>query len=141
MWIIFEGLDKSGKGTLEREVLKATNYKHIIIDRGPVGYTAFDILFGRVTTERRNAFSRNVTDMKMTRNFIVVYCKVPANIAMERIKEHNESCPYDYKFAQEIYDEGIEILYKQNGIKVIEVDTTKSIEECVNLILNLGGLK
>lgn len=139
MWVIFEGLDKSGKGTLEKEVLKATNYKHIIIDRGPAGYTAFDILFGRVTTESRSEFARNIADMTRSKNFVVVYCKVPADVAMKRIEEHGETCPYDYKFAQEIYDEGIKMLYKERGIKVIEIDTTKSIEECVNLIL--GGLK
>ena len=141
MWVIFEGLDKSGKGTLEKEVLKATNYKHIIIDRGPAGYTAFDILFGRVTTLGNAGYAKNVADMRKSGDFIVVYCKVPAEVALKRIKEYGETCPYDYNYAQEIYDEGIKILYKQQGIKVIEVDTTKSIEECVNLILNLGGLK
>ena len=47
MWVIFEGLDKAGKGTLEWGLLKATNFKHIVIDRGPVGYMVFDKLFNR----------------------------------------------------------------------------------------------
>ena len=49
MFVIFEGLDKTGKTTLEWELLKATNFKHIVIDRGPVGYMTFDRLFGRST--------------------------------------------------------------------------------------------
>ena len=47
MWVIFEGLDKAGKTTLEWEFLKATNFKHVVIDRGPVGYMTFDKILGR----------------------------------------------------------------------------------------------
>lgn len=139
MWIVFEGLDKSGKGTLEWEVLKATNFKHIIIDRGPAGYVVFDKIFERSTEEGLIEFTRNISLMKKHRDdFVVVYCKVPVDIAMQRLKEHNETCPYDYEIAQEKYNKAIEV-YKVAGLKVITVDTTKSIEECVELIL--GGLK
>ncbi len=139
MWVIFEGLDKSGKGTLEHEFLKATNFKHIVIDRGPAGYATFDILFQRVTTAGKSGYAKNVVDMKRSKNFVVVYCKAPADVALKRIKEHGETCPYDYVFAQKIYNDAIELLYKDSGIKVIEVDTTKSVNKCINLIL--GGLK
>lgn len=140
MWVIFEGLDKSGKGTLEREFLKATNYKHIVIDRGPVGYALFDVLLGRVEKSSAQRWGDLINDMKKCNDFIVVYCKVPAVVAMQRVAEHNEECPkYEYDFAQYFYDLGIKKLYEEEGIKVITVDTTKTIEECVELIL--GGLK
>ena len=139
MWVIFEGLDKSGKGTLEWEFLKATNFKHIVIDRGPAGYLTFDLLLKRQTKEGNNEYVNNVSLMKESKAFVVVYCKAPADIAIKRINEHNEKCPYNYEKAQELYDDAIETLYKNQGIKVIEVDTTKSIEDCINLIL--GGLK
>ena len=42
MWIIFFFFYKVGKTTLEWEFLKATNFKHVVIDRGPVGYMTFD---------------------------------------------------------------------------------------------------
>ena len=135
MWIVFEGLDKSGKGTLEREVLKATNFKHIIIDRGPAGYFVFDYIFERCTDEGTTNYAKNLALMETSKDFVVVYCKVPFDIAMKRIYEHNEICPYDYERAQQTYDNCIEDFYKKNGIKVIEVDTTKSIEECVKIII------
>jgi len=140
VWVIFEGLDKAGKGTLEREFLKATNFKHIVIDRGPAGYATFDSIFDRVTREGIEQYAKNVNSMVQSEgDFVVIYCKVPTDVAMKRLKEHNESCPYDYEFAQERYNEAIEMLYDDFGIKVITIDTTKSIEECVNLIV--GGLK
>jgi deoxyadenosine/deoxycytidine kinase len=139
MWVIFEGLDKSGKGTLEWEFLKATNFRHVVIDRGPIGYATFDIIFGRATIDKIEEYVKLIAEIKCSDNFLVVYCKVPVDIAMQRLEEHNETCPYDYEYAQDLYNKGIEMLYKAEGIKVIEVDTTKSIEECVKLIL--GGLE
>ena len=135
MWIVFEGLDKSGKGTLEKEVLKATNFKHIIIDRGPAGYFVFDAIFERCTDEGILNYAKNLAIMETSKDFVVIYCKVPFDIAMQRIHEHNETCPYDYERAQQMYDSCIEDFYKKQGIKVIEVDTTKSIEECVKIII------
>ena len=135
MWVVFEGLDKAGKGTLEWELLKATNFKHIVIDRGPAGYATFDFLFKRLTEESKENYARNLCDMIESKNFVVVYCKAPIDIVMERLKEHNETCPYNYEFAQQTYDAAVDILYKEKEIKVIEVDTTKSIEECVKQIV------
>lgn len=134
MWVIFEGLDKAGKTTLEWEFLKATNFKHVVIDRGPAGYAVFDALFNRETNEGYEQYVRNVKDMKDSGNFLVVYCKVPYFVAKQRLREHNETCPYDYILAQEMYDKSIERLYKGHGIKVITVDTIKTIKECVDLI-------
>lgn len=140
MWIIFEGLDKSGKGTLEWEVLKATNFKHIIVDRGPAGYLVFDEIFNRRTKEGDYEFAKNIALMKAaTEDFVVVYCKAPVEVAERRLAEHNETCPYDYIYAQALYSASINEFYKKHGIKVITVDTSKSIQECVDLIL--GGLK
>ena len=133
MFVIFEGLDKSGKGTLEREFLKATNYKHIVIDRGPAGYMAFDCIFGRQSQNSNFQFLADATLAMDSNRFMVVYCVVPEEIAMKRIAEHNETCPYDYGYAQKIYDIHIDALYTTN--KVVVVDTTLPIEQCVDKIL------
>lgn len=137
MWVVFEGLDKAGKGTLEWELLKATNFKHIVIDRGPVGYITFDVLFNRIEdidVDTRE-FLINIKDMIVSKNFLVVYCKVPVVTALQRITEHNETCPYNYEHAQMLYDRNIRALYEDNGINVVTIDTTKSIEECVKQIV------
>lgn len=135
MWIVFEGLDKSGKGTLEWELLKATNFKHIIIDRGPVGYLVFDNLFERKTKEGYTQFAKNISLMKVSEDFLVVYCKVSADIALKRIEANGETCPYNYEYAQELYDMLIEGLYQHQNINVITIDTSKPINECVELIV------
>jgi deoxyadenosine/deoxycytidine kinase len=135
MWAVFEGLDKAGKTTLEWEFLKATNFKHVIVDRGPAGYATFDFIFNRETEKGDKQYARNVATMTVSEDFIVIYCKVPVDVAMQRLKEHNEACPYDYELAQKAYDSFVKEMYENFGIEVLTVDTTKPIDECVRMIV------
>ncbi len=133
MWIIFEGLDKSGKTTLEWEVLKATNFKHVVIDRGPIGYMVFDELFDRSTKLGNQNYIHQARKALKSGDYLVVYCKVPYEIAMERLAEHSEDCPYDYKYAQRRYN--IEVNHYYRPDYVLELDTSQSIEKCTQLIV------
>lgn len=138
MWVIFEGLDKAGKTTLEWEFLKRTNFKHMVIDRGPVGYMTFDKLFGRETKLGNHDFVHQARKIMKNQDFMVVYCFAPENIAAERLKEHNEKCPYDYGKAQKLLRDNIKRYYRKE--KVLNLDTSKlTIDECVGLIV--GKLK
>lgn len=133
MFVIFEGLDKSGKTTLEWEFLKATNFKYVVVDRGPAGYMVFDRLFERRTLKSDASFILDAKRMMEHDMAIIVYCKVSEDIAMKRLDEHGETCPYDYKFAQQLYDMNIRMLYDEN--KVVTIDTSSSIGECVERIV------
>lgn len=135
MWVIFEGLDKAGKTTLEWEFLKATNFKHIVVDRGPVGYKVFDELFGRNNKLSEQEFIHQARKMMKNKDFMVVYLKCDAEVAEARIEvEDNEVCPYDYKKAQKLYDKEVHRYYKSD--RVLEIDTTDvKIEKCVQSIL------
>lgn len=133
MWIIFEGLDKAGKTTLEWEFLKATNFKHIVIDRGPVGYMVFDKIFGRTTPNGDNEFIHQARKCMKGKDYLVVYCCCDKSAADARLKEHNETCPYDYAKAQKSYLTNVMRYYSED--KTLLLDTTnKSIDECVKLI-------
>lgn len=134
MWVIFEGLDKSGKGTLEWELLKATNFKHMVIDRGPVGYLTFDKLFDRETKLGNSDFIHQARKIMKSPDFMVVYCFANDEVAAERLKEHNEECPYDYGKAQKLLKDNIRRFYKSE--KVLELDTSyRMISECVKMII------
>ena len=134
MFVIFEGLDKAGKTTLEWEFLKATNFKHMVIDRGPMGYMTFDKLFDRSTKLGDRDFIHYARKITKSDDYMVVYCKVNKLIAEERLKAHNETCPYDYDKAQKLYDRNVGRYY--NADKVIEIDTTElSVKKCVELIV------
>lgn len=134
MWVIFEGLDKAGKTTLEWEFLKATNYKHIVIDRGPASYMTFDKLFNRETKLGNQTFIKQARKINKSKDFFVVYCYASEDVAAKRLKEHNEECPYNYSKAQKLLRDNIKRYYNQN--KVIEIDTSNMTpDECVKLIV------
>lgn len=133
MFVVFEGLDKAGKTTLEWEFLKATNFKHMVIDRGPIGYMTFDKLFGRSTKPGDHNFIHYARKITKSDDFLIVYCVADTKTAMERLEAHNETCPYDYDEAQKLLRRNVRRFYSMN--KVLEINTSKhSIEECVKLI-------
>lgn len=134
MWVIFEGLDKAGKTTLEWEFLKATNFKHMIIDRGPVGYMVFDKLFGRSTKLGDQDFIHHARKIMKSKDYMVVYCTVDKKVADKRLKKHKETCPYDYIKAQKLYRDNIRRYYRTE--KTLELDTTNlPVDECVKMII------
>lgn len=133
MWIIFEGLDKSGKGTLEYALLKRTSYKHIVIDRGPVGYLVFDDVFNRGTKCSKQNFIHQARKIMKTKDFLVVYCKAPIDVVSQRLESHGERFEYDYCKAQKIYDGYIKRFY--NDEYVLTLDTTQSVDDCIDKII------
>lgn len=134
MFLVFEGLDKAGKGTLEWEFLKATNFKHMVIDRGPMGYMTFDKIFGRSTKLGDRDFIHYARKITKSDDYLIVHCIVNESVAKERLQAHNETCPYDYAEAQKLLRKNIERYYKPE--RVIEIDTTfLPVERCVELIV------
>ena len=134
MWLIFEGLDKAGKTTLEWEFLKATNFKHMVIDRGPIGYMTFDRLFNRETKLGNQDFIHQARKIMKNQDFMVVYCFASKEVVDKRFKEHNENVPYDYCKAQKLLRDNICRFYRPE--KILELDTgNNSIQECVQMII------
>lgn len=132
MWVIFEGLDKSGKTTLKWDLFKATEYKHIVIDRGPAGFKTFDEVFDRATIEG-NAEYECQAKLVRESGMLVVYCAVPEIVAKQRLDSHCEVCPYDYSKAQELYNANVREMYND----VLVLDTSKlSREECIEKIVD-----
>lgn len=137
MWVIFEGLDKTGKTTLEWELLKATNFKHVIIDRGPAGYLAFDRILKRGTEEGNESFTKQAKQVAESKDALVVYCYANEHTVNERLAAHNEKqlqSNYDYQFMQKVYHSNVKHLYNEE--RTLMLDTSdRTIDECVKLIL------
>lgn len=134
MWVIFEGLDKSGKTTLEWAFLKATNYKINVVDRGPIGYMVFDEIFNRSTKLGNQEFIRQARKINKSKDCYVVYCRVDNNIANQRLKDHNEKCPYNYSNAQKIMKNKMIRYYDSEHMLILDT-SLKSIDECTEDIV------
>lgn len=132
MLIIFEGVDKTGKSTLLKEVLKRTNYKHIVYDRGPVSQIIYSYLFDRDLDSSIYYVTSTLRNLKN----LIVLCVADCDIIEQRLKDANEELPEqlkDIKTVQKMFEAESYIL----GFNVLRVDTTSaSIDECVEMILN-----
>jgi len=132
MLIIFEGVDKTGKSTLLKEVLKRTNYKHIVYDRGPVSQIVYSYLFDRDLDSSIYYVTSTLRNLKN----LIVLCVADCDIIEQRLKDANEELPdqlKDIKTVQKMFEAESYIL----GFNVLRVDTTNaSVNECVEMILN-----
>lgn len=134
MWVIFEGLDKVGKGTLEKEFLKAVDYKHIVIDRGPIGYLIFDQLFGRETSKSKKDFLAEAEFVSKSDNFAVILCSASEVVVNERLIAHGETLPYDFKTAHKLYLDNVNKYYNPDRLWLLDT-SMRSIEDCVQIIV------
>ena len=138
MYVIFEGLDKVGKGTLEHEFLKITNFKHIVIDRGPVGYWFFDKLFNRETITGVEEYKKQIDEINNSGNFYVIYLRTNVEEVSRRMRKWNEAFMYDYEKAQEEYE--LMLLENYNDEILFRLDTTNlSIKDAAIKIIKAFG--
>lgn len=133
MYLVFEGLDKTGKGTLEKLIGKFTDYEHIVVDRGPLGYIAYDTIHNRLTDERLETFESEWDMIK--KDAVIIYCFAKNETIRKRQAEHAEEVFTYGRIAREaeIY---MSIISKYTGLRrCIFVDTTyMTANECVKHI-------
>lgn len=131
MLIIFEGADKTGKTTLLRKLLKETNYKHVVYDRGPISQIVFDICFGRITDPQLF----NVVGSLVLGKNLLVLCQSNKEDIEARLDAANESLPRelsDIDKVQRFFEE----LSKKSGFNVLKINTSEyNVNECIDLIL------
>lgn len=134
MFLVFEGLDKTGKGTLEKIVDKMTNFEHIIVDRGPIGYIVYDKIHGRETPDRLKNFEKEWDMIKD--DSIIIYLYAKGEKIIERQKMHNEEVFTPDRVSREVKTY-IKVLSDYTRFRrCILVDTTyRTPLECANSIM------
>lgn len=127
MFLVFEGLDKTGKGTLEKLVGKLTNYEHVVVDRGPLGYIAYDTIHNRLTNKRLKMFESEWNMIK--KDAIIIYCFARNETIRTRQIKHNEEV-FTYERIKQESETYMNIISKYTKSKqCIFVDTTYTTPE------------
>lgn len=131
MLIFFEGVDKTGKSTLVQKVLKATNYKHVVFDRGIISQIVYDKCFNRTPDES----IKNAIEYLKKSNAFVLLCEADTKTIEKRLKEHNEILPDELKNIDEIkkmfFDETL-----KSGLDFIVLNTDCDIKLSVEKVLS-----
>lgn len=109
MFLIYEGVDKVGKGTIEQLMNKRHGYQFVNIDRGPLGFIAYDKIYDRLTEDRLRIYEKEWNLIK--NNCLVIYLYASEETSFKRILEHNEemfnkgSLTAQAKIYKEVIDE------------------------------------
>lgn len=132
MLIFFEGVDKVGKSTLINEVNKKTNYKHTLIDRGPISNLVYNKLLNRDCKE----VIKTLDELSKI-DYLVIYVEANNDIIKERMNKHNEKLIheklYDIDNVKNTFINSLQNCY----CNYIVVNTTdKTIQESIDEILN-----
>ena len=110
MIVLFEGMDKVGKTTLIHALDKATNYEHIIIDRGPNSYLVYDEIYHR---PYKMDHVKTEMDLKNT-SHLCVYCYADKDDIKDRLNEADEEFPKEQGSISEVKDKFDEAMSKSN---------------------------
>lgn len=141
MIIILEGVDRVGKTSVMKKICQLTNYKFPMMDRGPAGFMAYDIIFGRDTAERSASYAKNAEELNQM-DVLIVYLYANGNELLNRMIKEGKELPYENHEdnineiinRSDIYNTMIDI-YSPG--KVLKINTTtRPIDEVVRTILN-----
>jgi deoxyadenosine/deoxycytidine kinase len=134
--IVFEGIDKTGKTSLIEALHKATNYKHIIVDRFAATAYAYGTLKNRKNfdmTELLQLFY----DFAIFSDLIVIYVTCDKKVWFDRMKRANETSVSidEFDLLDKYYREFFTHVKLNSDIVAYTIDTTtKNIEQCVSEI-------
>jgi len=129
--LIIDGMDRTGKTSVIKEINKQTNYAPLIIDRGPIGYKAYSELFNK--DNKPEDYDMLETSLLHV-NHLCVYLFADENIIYNRCIDTNE--PLIYKGIREnlrLYKK----YYDKSILNKIILDSGKyTTKEIVKIILN-----
>lgn len=134
-FVILEGVDRTGKDSMQDAIDKATRYKHIITDRGPLGFQAYCIIFNK-PQELYLAYQKMELDLLELPNVLVIYLTADTETLVDRcVKTDHEILDFD--FHKEVY----EMFVDTTNLETITVDTSKKhVTEIVQDLIKEGVL-
>ena len=129
MLIYFEGVDKTGKTTLAQTVLKATNYKHVVFDRGPISQVVYDKAFNRVP----DPLLPNAFKFLQLCKPVVFLCEAPTELIEVRLERAQESLPDELKDIDKVKGFFRDAL-NASGLHYVVLDTSRAFDDVLRSI-------
>jgi deoxyadenosine/deoxycytidine kinase len=134
-FIILEGVDRSGKDSMQDAIDQATRYKHIITDRGPLGFQAYCEIFKKPYDLFVSYINMEFSLQKLP-DVLVIYLTASTEELVNRcIKTEHEILDFDHH--KSVYEKYI----NSSKLPSITVDTTnKHVNEIVQELIEQGVL-
>lgn len=134
-FLLFEGVDKTGKTTLLKAVNKVSSYQHFCIDRCLGSAYVYDLITGR--RDRFKKLEKIEKEFSRIKSIpiITVLLTCDPSILVERIKNEDGSPQKRIRLLNEAI-EAYKNYEKKTRLPIVKIDTTnKTIEDTVKEIL------
>jgi thymidylate kinase len=135
--VILEGVDRCGKTTMQQEINKQTKYKHIVVDRGPIGFKAYCEIFGRPEKlfRKYNKLEWDLAQL-MKDEILVIYIDCATDVLIERCLQTSHEI-VDFDLHKSIYEK----YFNESPLRKIKVDTTnRHASEIIRDLISEGVL-
>ena len=133
--IILEGVDRSGKGTMQLAINEVTRYKHLVQDRGTVGFKAYCRIFNKAP-ELYEQYEQMEKSQFDNDNVIILYLTADTDELLRRCTETDHEI-LDFDLHKKIYEEELE---KSSYKNIIWCDTTDKSQHDIVRELVEGGI-
>jgi len=139
-FITVSGIDKSGKTTIIDEYMRRTKYSHYLVDRDPSNYMALNNVQDRIQSiEQMDDYLGFMAEFKHNVDLAVLLTCEPQALEKRFKINHEPDLVGNLSFLehQALIKYYFDRVKYQNSIVI---DTTnKTVEQCVNLIINKLG--
>lgn len=122
--VILEGVDRSGKSTAWEEINKQTKYSHYVMDRGPIGFLAYDFIYdkGEELVEKHGEDIKKLAKME---DVVVLYFIASPEELERRVRETGHE-PVDYDLNLRLYAAALQFADDTTDLDIIVLDTTET---------------
>lgn len=116
--IFVEGVDRSGKGSLIEAIHKATNYKHVIFDRGVISNYVYMMAHNRYTPSLEKEYRILEEQIAQTNHLVIhVECNVEE---LQRRADETQHEHIDFEYHIKLF----KTIISTSPLKSVRVDTT-----------------
>ena len=129
--LIFEGADKTGKSQLMAEYNKKTRFKDVCVDRAFLSNYVYSLL--RQEYDCGN-FLNALCKINEVIPVLIIYCFCSLQTLEKRLESSPEEHVIFVKSSLKTYENVLPI-FQSRGIKIIQINTDESLEECVNKLI------
>lgn len=128
--IIIEGVDRTGKTTLQERLKKHYQYRHLTIVRGPVGMKAYNEIYDRSGT---NGYLDLMEQSFKKLGAIMIYLYADEKVIKKRLEEEIGAEKIDVKYNQRVYDQ----YYNWSSLNKFKINTGQhNLDGVFNLVVN-----
>lgn len=120
--IILEGVDRTGKTTVQSHLDQVSNYRNFVLIRGPIGFLTYNKIYDKKVKEK---YYLELEEQLLKVRHFVIFLYAPLEVLEKRAKETNQKKPLPKGGTWEEHLKTYNFYYEKSKLNKIKFDTSK----------------